>query len=69
MPSEPATTPDHIHRRPIKRDFEGKTVKRFVRSTDNVWKFYFTDGTSFAIQSNNFGPYGLACMEICNVCA
>lgn len=63
------TTPDHVHRRPTKRDFEGKTIKRFIRSADNVWKLYFTDGTSFAIQSDNFGPYGLACMEVCNVCA
>ena len=60
---------EHSHRRPTKRDFEGKTIKRFVRSADNIWKFYFTDGTSLAIQSDNVGPYGLACMELCEVCA
>lgn len=59
----------HIHRRPTKRDFEGKTIKRFIRSGDNVWRLWFTDGTAFAIQSDSFGPYGLACMEVCDVCA
>lgn len=58
---------EHRHRRPLKRDFEGKTVKRFTRSADNLWKFHFSDGTSFAIQSELF--YGLPCMELCEVCA
>lgn len=57
---------EHVHRRPLKRDFEGKTVKRFVRSADNVWRLWFTDGTAFAIQSDLFS--GLACMEICDQC-
>lgn len=61
------TIEQHVHRRPTKKDFEGKTVKRFVRSADNVWKLYFTDGTAFAIQSDLF--HGLACMEVCDVCA
>ena len=26
---------------PTKRDFEGKTVKRFVRIADNIWKLFF----------------------------
>lgn len=56
----------HRHRRVRKKDFEGKTIKRFVGSTDNVWRFWFTDGTSFAIQSENF--HGVACMEICEQC-
>lgn len=60
---------EHVHRRPKKKDFEGKTIKRFVRSADNIWKFWFTDGTSFAIQSDSFGSYGVACMEVCDVCA
>jgi hypothetical protein len=62
---------EHVHRRPRKKDFEGKTIRRFVRTADNIWKFYFTDGTSLAIQSETFGfgPYPLACMEICDVCA
>ncbi len=60
--------PEHRHRRPQKRDFEGKTIKKFRRSADNIWRFWFTDGTSFAIQSDQFGPYHLACMELCEVC-
>jgi hypothetical protein len=63
-----AISDDHIHRRPTKRDFQGKTIKRFVRSADNLWKFWFTDGSAFAIQSDNFGAYGLACMEVCDQC-
>ena len=58
---------EHEHRRPTKRDFEGKTIKRFVRTADNVWRFWFTDGTAFAIQSEIFHP-GIACMEVCDVC-
>lgn len=58
---------EHKHRRPKKSDFEGKTIKRFVRTADNIWKFYFTDGTSFAIQSEFH--YGLALMELCEICA
>lgn len=59
---------EHIHRRPTKKDFEGKTIKRFVRRGDNVWEFWFTDGSAFAIQSDTFGRSGFACMEICDVC-
>lgn len=57
---------EHEHRRPIRRDFEGKTIKRFRRTADDVWRFWFTDGTSFAIQSDLF--HGLACMELCETC-
>lgn len=60
------TQSEHVHRRPKKRDFEGKTVKRFQRTADNVWRIWFTDGTAFAIQSETF--HGLACMELCEVC-
>ena len=67
MPGERAER-EHIHRRPKKIDFEGKTIRRFQRSADNIWRFWFTDGTAFAIQSDSFGPYGLACMEVCDVC-
>lgn len=56
----------HQHRRPRKRDFEGKTVTRFVRTADNIWRFWFSDGTSFAIQSETH--YGAAIMELCDVC-
>ncbi len=67
--AESNTTPiEHIHRRAKKRDFEGKTIKRFQGSADNVWRFWFTDGTSLAIQSEVFYP-GIACMELCEVCA
>jgi hypothetical protein len=59
---------EHVHRRPKKRDFEGKTITRFHRSADNIWRIWFTDGTAFGIQSEIFYP-GLACMELCDVCA
>lgn len=57
----------HIHRRPKKADFEGKTVKRFICSADNIWRIVFTDGSRFAIQceTDNGIPY----MELCDVCA
>lgn len=57
---------EHEHRRPKKKDFEGKTVKRFVCSADNIWKFWFTDGTFFAVQSDLH--HGIAIMELCDVC-
>lgn len=56
----------HIHRRPRKTDFEGKTVKRFIQSADNIWKIEFQDGSKFAIQSELY--YGLPIMELCEVC-
>ena len=56
----------HVHRRPKKADFEGKTIKRFKRDADNHWRIWFTDGTGFAIQSELFS--GLPCMELCDVC-
>jgi hypothetical protein len=61
-----ANESEHRHRRPRKKDFEGKTIKRFVRTADNIWKFWFLDGSSFAIQSDLH--YGLAVMELCDVC-
>jgi hypothetical protein len=57
----------HKHRRPKKIDFEGKTVKRFICTADNVWKFYFTDGSEFAIQSELH--FGLPIMELCETCS
>ncbi len=56
----------HEHRRPEVADFQGKTVKRFELDADNIWRFWFTDGTAFAIQceSSNGIPY----MELCDVC-
>lgn len=61
-------TTEHVHRRPTKGDFEGKTIKRFEPDADNSWRFWFTDGTSFEIQSEVVGSYSLAVMEICEVC-
>jgi hypothetical protein len=57
---------EHVHRRARKNDFEGKTVRRFSPTADNIWRFWFTDGTAFAIQSENFS--GIACMELCDEC-
>ena len=59
---------EHRHRRPTCKDFEGKTIAKFRCSADNVWKFWFTDGTAFAIQAESFGPCHVAGMEICEVC-
>lgn len=59
-----AKTVQHIHRKPTKKDFVGKTVSNFRRDADNVWRISFTDGTGFAIQSDV--PY---VMEICDFCA
>lgn len=56
----------HTHRRPRKRDFEGKTILCFTCTADNVWKFVFTDGTSFAVQSETCS--GCAIMELCEEC-
>ena len=63
------TTPvrSHEHRKPTKKDFVGKTVSNFRRDADNVWRIWFTDGTSFAIQSEMY--FGLPIMELCEVCA
>jgi hypothetical protein len=56
----------HTHRKPMKKDFEGKTIKKFSRSADNIWRFWFTDGTAFAIQSEVY--CGVAIMELCEEC-
>lgn len=61
---------DHVHRKPRRRDFEGKTVAKFRSDADNVWRIWFTDGTAFAIQCDmSFGSYGIPFMELCDVCA
>lgn len=56
----------HEHRRPEKEDFEGKTITRFEPDADNVWRFWFTDGTAFAVQSESND--GIGYMELCDVC-
>ena len=40
-----SSQPLRVQRRPQKRDFEGKTIARFVRSANNVVRFEFSDGT------------------------
>lgn len=59
---------EHVHRRPKRKDFEGKTVSRFTLQADNIWKLEFTDGSRLAIQSDSFGQYGVACMALCEEC-
>lgn len=56
----------HKHRRPRKKDFEGKTIKRFTCTADNIWRIWFTDGTAFAIQADLHS--GVAIMELCETC-
>lgn len=56
----------HQHRHPEKRDFEVKTIARFEPDADNIWRFWFTDGTSFAVQAE--ASDGLPYMEICEEC-
>ena len=58
----------HVHRRPKKKDFEGKKITKFILQADNIWQFQFEDGSRVAIQSDNFGTHGLACMALCEEC-
>ncbi len=57
----------HEHREATKADFEGKTIARFEPDADNVWRFWFTDGSAFAIQCES-SPEGIGYMELCDVC-
>lgn len=59
--------PPHEHRNPRKRDFEGKTVAKFEFDACNIWRLWFTDGTSFAIQAE-VAAIGVPYMELCEVC-
>jgi len=61
---------NHEHRRPEKKsDFEGKTILRFEADADNIWRFWFTDGTAFAVQcedfSVNYGPLTCITRYLC----
>ena len=56
----------HQHRRPKRKDFEGKTVAKFRRDADNIWRIWFTDGSAFAIQAET--TQGIGYMELCDVC-
>jgi hypothetical protein len=49
------------HRRARKSDFQGKTIERFDNRADNIWRFYFTDGTSVAVETEDF--YMVVCDE------
>lgn len=65
--AKPESNTTHRHRKPLKKDFERKCIQRFARTADNIWKFWFTDGSSFAIQAEATGN-GLPYMELCDVC-
>lgn len=50
------------------KDFEGKTVKKLEADAVNIIRFYFTDGTSIAIETEGLGG-GLVGMVSCVSCA
>ena len=55
-----------VHRDVRPEDFVGKTIARFDGRCCNEWKFWFTDGTAFAvhIECDSFGlPEPLICEE------
>ncbi len=58
---------DHQHRDATPGDFEGKTILRVDVECDNIWRFWFTDGTAFAIQFETTID-GFPVVELCDVC-
>jgi hypothetical protein len=58
----------HFHRPPTKADFEGKIIRRFQRTANNIWRFWFSDGSAFAIQCKVNGVHGVSFMELCDEC-
>lgn len=58
--------PTHIHRRARPADFEGKTIRQFMPTADNIWQFEFTDGTKLAIQAEAYD--GIGVLELCEDC-
>lgn len=56
------------HRDPAPADFVGKTITSFEGDCINIWRFGFSDGTSIAIEVENFGVAGPG-MVICEECA
>lgn len=58
---------EHRHRRPTASDFQGKTIIKFSKTADNIWKFWFSDGSKLAIQCDLH--HGLAVMVLCEECA
>ena len=49
------------HRKIQKKDFEGKTIKSIDCRAVNVLRFFFTDGTAIAIETENYAM--VACDE------
>lgn len=48
------------------KSFEGKTIKRVEAEAINVLKFFFTDGTSTALEVEGFGLVQCdACADVC----
>lgn len=50
------------------KDFAGKTIKRIDAKAVNIVTFYFTDGTSTAIEIEAVGP-GIYGLVVCDECA
>jgi hypothetical protein len=40
-------------RKPVAKDFVGKTIKSFRKHADNHWRVTFTDGSAIAINAEN----------------
>jgi hypothetical protein len=55
------------HRLIKNKDFAGKTVARVDAKAVNMIRFYFTDGTAIAIETEGFG-HGIVGMVACEVC-
>lgn len=52
------------------KDFEGKTIARLEAGAVNIIRFYFTDGTSKAIEVEALAPtHGIYGMVSCDDCA
>lgn len=56
------TGPETVIRPATNEDFEGKTISRIEFEAVNLWRLWFTDGTSFAIDADSRN--GFAHMEI-----
>lgn len=56
-----------MHRDIDPKDFEGKTIQKLEADAVNIIRFYFTDGTSIAIETEGFGG-GLVGMVSCTSC-
>jgi len=56
------------HRAIKAKDFVGKTIERMDCRAVNIIRFFFTDGTAIAIETDYLGA-GLYGMVACDVCA